>query len=156
MGEWSSQSDATHLYVQTAKKTSDPNLASPLTPAPPSGGISLSDEGSGSLGHEGIVEEYATPKSNTPVVPPGGLPLSNQSTTDDHTDTLIQLTNNLNQAIRQRDINSFQWDCVSLLPGSFMCTIRELCDPKITCFDSKVGPVLIEGMDYHTFRFSTG
>ena len=31
-----------------------------------------------------------------------------------------------------------------------------MCDPKITYFDSKVGPVLIEGMDYHAFKFSTG
>lgn len=107
-----------------AKKSSDPNLPSPLTPATPS--------------VEDVIEEFTTPKANTPERLPLKIkPSATDSVSDDH--TLIQLTNDFNKAIRERDINAFQ----------------ELCDPKFTFFDSTVGPVLIEGMDYHTFKFST-
>ena len=32
---------------------------------------------------------------------------------------------------------------------------RELCDINITCFDHKVGPVLLQGQDYHTYQFNS-
>ena len=99
----------------TAKKASDPNLSSPLTPAP-AGGISLGDESS-SGGQESTIEEFATPKGNTPMIPEM-LPLKSNgpmvggdepSPAKDQSDVLIKLTNDLNKAIRQRDINTFQY-----------------------------------------------
>lgn len=83
------------------KKASDPNLASPLTPAP-----LLSDDTPSGLGQESVIEEFSTPKSNTPM----GLniPLKDP-VAEDNTDTLLQLTSDLNKAVQQRDISAFQY-----------------------------------------------
>ena len=93
----------------TAKKASDPNLASPLTPAP----AGLGDESSSGLGQDSIIEEFATPKSNTPTIPER-LPLKGNGPVvsipvEDQNELLIKLTSDLNKAIRQRDINAFQY-----------------------------------------------
>ena len=101
------------VLLKVGKKVSDPNLASPVTPAPPSG---LTDDHSC---QENIVEEFATPKACTPKTP-GRLPLNNEQLTsrvepsttvgdDIDTDVLIQMTNNLNKAISQQDINTFRY-----------------------------------------------
>lgn len=149
--------------MKGVKKASDPNLGSPLTPAPPSG----IDDHSSSLCQENIVEGFPTPKAGTPKIP-GRLPINTNeqlptrvepSTTvgdDIDADVLIQLTNNLNKAISQRDINAFQYILHLLCDKFFISIIRELCDHGMTYFDSKVGPVMIQGLDYHSFKFTTG
>ena len=96
----------------TAKKASDPNLVSPMTPAS-SSGIGLSGDSSTSgLGQDSTTDEFATPKGNTPSIP-DTLPFTNPTlpsvAEDGQTDMLIKLTNDLNKAIRQRDINAFQY-----------------------------------------------
>lgn len=85
-----------------------------MTPATPLSITALGDHdsSSGLGGHETLTEEFSTPKSsNTPKIPER-LPINDRPTvyesSDDHTDMLIQRTNQLNKAIRQRDMNSFQ------------------------------------------------
>ena len=114
---WVSVSAAITIVIcmsHTAKKASDPNLASPLTPAS-SGGIGLGDESSSGLGQDSTIEEFATPKGNTPMIPER-LPLKSdslaagvESLAADQNEVLIKLTNDLNKAIRQRDISAFQY-----------------------------------------------
>ena len=103
----------TTLVTPTAKKASDPNLASPMTPVP-SGSIGLGEDSSAGLVQDSITEEFGTPKGNTPMIPER-LPLTSNGPSavgadaDNQSDVLIKLTSDLNKAIRQRDINAFQY-----------------------------------------------
>ncbi|XP_065888605.1 calcium/calmodulin-dependent protein kinase type II delta chain-like isoform X2 [Dysidea avara] len=122
----------THRF---SKKTSDPNIQSPITPM--NNERTLGDSGNSSSSIVTTTETAATVSSYT--TPPDQSRIEPASCSSYNNDVIIELTKTLSKAMAQHDLATFQ----------------ELCDINITCFDHKVGPVLLQGQDYHTYQFNS-
>ena len=76
-----------------------------------------------------MLEQFTTPSSDTPKVP-GKLPILPQPVNEElenDSEMLIQLTNDLNKAIRQRDFTAFQYVCDVCNSENISCVLLGNC-----------------------------